>query len=61
MINRLNQLKEYLRLAQLQPELNKLYIEDLKTSIEIEQHKPQPFQVQTGFVNNANSYQGNNS
>jgi len=50
-MNRLKQLNEYLRLAQLQPEENKLYIEDLKASIEIEERKPQPFQVQTGFVN----------
>ena len=49
-MNRLNQLKEYLRLAQLQPEENKLYIEDLKASIEMEEHKPQfKLAINSGF------------
>lgn len=51
-MNRLDKLNEYLRLAQLQPEENKLYIEDLKASIEMEECKPQPFTttINSGFI-----------
>lgn len=50
-MNRLNQLKEYLRLAQLQPEENKLYIQDLKASIEMEESKLQFMPIiSRGFV-----------
>lgn len=53
MTTRLQTLKNYLVMAQLEPNANKLYIEDLKLSIEYEMSQ-QPvenkIELQKGFV-----------
>lgn len=50
MTARLERLQKYLAEAELSPEDNKLYIEDLKLSIEYEKTiKPPTFEIQTGF------------
>lgn len=54
-MNRLAQMREYLKIAERDPENNKFYIEDLKLSIEMFETAKQATQIYIGngiFVDN---------